>query len=139
MNKKLAQLLAEHPDLPVKIWVDGELAGDDAGNWYIGELNDCEVTEYAVYDPNERIYFDRDDDDLWDYVRDQIWCDKRREIYKELSKDKVGYLPHAESEWDAEAARLADEALRGGVHNRLTQERIDSLDWQQCILVRVGV
>lgn len=132
-NQKLARLIIENPDLPIKVMVDGMLASD-VFEWCVGELNDCEVTEYTNYEPDESYYFGRDDDDLFERMRDEIWCRKRDEIYDSLT----GFSENGLLNRCTMASVLTGEAFPDGVLDCLVREVIDALDWKPCILIEVG-
>ena len=63
-TEELKKLIAEHPNYPIVVLVNGELAADDSYYWWyapnirftIGELLDC---EQDIND--EKIYSDRDE------------------------------------------------------------------------------
>ena len=143
MNKKLAQLLAENPDLPVKVHISGELRyGPSEYEWCIGNLCGCELTEYVEHgcsgEYEECFYFGRDNENLWYYVRDEIWYERRTEIAASMPKLPVDSPVNAIFERYQKLGLAADAALPDALHDRLTRERIESLDWKPCILVRVG-
>lgn len=133
INQRLARLLTENSSLPIKVRVNVELAlAGDIDDWCIGELVGCEVTEYVNYGSDEWFFVGRDNEALFERMRDDIWCDKRLEIYVSLA--------HI-SDWfklSEMADKMANEALPDEKLDTMAREAIDELDWKPCILLEVG-
>ena len=43
INKKFVKLVAENPELPIKVFINGKCGDGDC--WFVGEVYDCKVTE----------------------------------------------------------------------------------------------
>lgn len=72
INKEFVKLVAENPELPIKVFINGECCEDD-NCWYVGEVYDCKVTEITEY--KDRCY-ERDDSDwLKDMISNDV-CDE---------------------------------------------------------------
>lgn len=70
INKEFVKLVAENPELPIKVFINGE-CGDDDNCWFVGEVHDCKVTEITEY--GEKCY-ERDDFDwLKDIISDEVY------------------------------------------------------------------
>ena len=69
INKEFVKLVAENPELPIKVFIDGE-CGEDDDCWFVGEIYDCKVTEITEYGDR---YYERDDSDwLKDIISDEV-------------------------------------------------------------------
>ena len=106
INKEFVKLVAENPELPIKVFIDGECCEDD-DCWFVGEIYDCKVTEITEY--KER-YYERDDLD---------WL-------KEIISDEVCDEP--------EYVNLTDEEF-----DKKIEEKVEWLDWEKVILLKVSV
>lgn len=72
LNKEFVKLVAENPELPIKVFINGE-CGDDDNCWYVGEIHDCKVTEITEY--GDKCY-ERDDFDwLKEIISDEVYDD----------------------------------------------------------------
>ncbi len=105
INKEFVKLVAENPELPMKVFIDGECSDGDC--WYVGEIHDCKVTEITEYGD---MYYERDDSD---------WV-------KEIISDEVYDEP--------EYANLTDEEF-----DKKMDEKVERLDWERVILLKVTV
>lgn len=105
INKEFVKLVAENPELPMKVFIDGECSDGDC--WYVGEIHDCKVTEITEYGD---MYYERDDSD---------WV-------KEIISDEVYDEP--------EYANLTDEEF-----DKKMDEKVERLDWERVILLKVAV
>ena len=112
--EKLTKLIAENPDLPIKVKISGECYGDF--QWYLGELKDCKVTELALYRPKccDEQYYEKDDideivDDIFDNICDEDYFEN---CYDEFSTEEM---------------------------NEIAKQKAEELDWQKVILIYVGV
>ena len=106
INKEFVKLVAENPELPIKVFINGE-CGDDDNCWYVGEIYDCKVTEITEY--GDKCY-ERDDLDL---LKDII----SNEVYDE-----------------PEYVNLTDEEF-----DKAMEEKVEWLDWEKVILLKVSV
>lgn len=72
INKEFVKLVAENPELPIKVFINGECSDDD-NCWYVGEIYDCKVTEITEY--GDKCY-ERDDFDLLkEIISDEVYDD----------------------------------------------------------------
>ena len=108
--EKLTKLIAENPDLPIKVHISGECDGDF--QWYLGELNDCKVTELALYRPKfgDEQYYEKDN--ISEIIDDILDEDYFENCYDEFSDEEM---------------------------NEIAKKRAEELDWQKVILIYVGV
>ena len=81
-QKKLFQLMREHPELPVIPMVDGEIPGDDSGYW-LGAWGHATLEEYLI--GSNGVIF-KSDDDVFDTLE------------RFLPTDEYVCLPDVESE-----------------------------------------
>lgn len=94
INKEFVKLVAENPELPIKVFINGECCGDD-NCWYVGEIYDCKVTEITEYDDK---YYERDDFDwLKDIISDEVYDEPEYvnltdEEFDEEMEEKVEWL-----------------------------------------------
>ena len=106
INKEFGKLVAENPELPIKVFINGECCEDD-NCWFVGEIYDCKVTEITEY---KYRYYERDDLDwLKDIISDEV-CD------------------------EPEYVNLTDEEL-----DKKIEEKVEGLDWERVILLKVSV
>ena len=76
INKEFVKLVAENPELPIKVFINGECGDGDC--WYVGEIHDCKVTEITEY--GDKCY-ERDDFDwLKDIISNDV-CDELEYVY----------------------------------------------------------
>lgn len=69
-NKEFVRLVAENPEFPIKVFINGE-CGDDDNCWYVGEIHDCKVTEITEY--GDKCY-ERDDFDwLKEIISNEVY------------------------------------------------------------------
>ncbi len=72
LNKEFVKLVAENPELPIMVFINGE-CGDDDNCWYVGEIHDCKVTEITEY--GDKCY-ERDDFDwLKEIISNEFYDD----------------------------------------------------------------
>ena len=72
LNKEFVKLVAENPELPIKVFINGECSDDD-NCWYVGEIYDCKVTEITEY--GDKCY-ERDDFNwLKGIISDEVYDD----------------------------------------------------------------
>ena len=64
LNKEFVKLVAENPELPIKVFIDYECSDGDC--MFVGEIYDCEVTEITEYGDT---CYERDD---FDWLKDRI-------------------------------------------------------------------
>lgn len=94
INKEFVKLVAENPELPIKVFINGECCEDD-NCWYVGEVYDCKVTEITEYDDK---YYERDDFDwLKDIISDEVYDEPEYvnltdEEFDEEMEEKVEWL-----------------------------------------------
>lgn len=108
--EKLTKLIAENPDLPIKVHISGECVGDF--QWYLGDLKDCKVTELALYRPEfgDEQYYEKDDIyEIVDDIFDNIYGE---DCYDEFSHEQI---------------------------EEIAKQKAEELDWQKVILIYVGV
>ena len=55
INKEFVKLVAENPELPIKVFINGECCEDD-NCWYVGEVYNCKVTESMVTNGRSILY-----------------------------------------------------------------------------------
>lgn len=92
LNKEFVKLVAGNPELPIKVFVDGEYCDD--GGWYVGDVFDCKVTEIAEY--NDKCY-ERDDFDwLKEIISDEV-CDEPE--YVNLTDEEFDKAVEEKVEW----------------------------------------
>ena len=48
INKEFVKLVAENPELPIKVFINGECS--DGDGWFVGEIYDCKVTRIVEYE-----------------------------------------------------------------------------------------
>ena len=106
INKEFVKLVAENPELPIKVFINGECCEDD-DCWFVGEVYDCKVTEITEYG---YMYYERDDSNwLKDIISDEV-CD------------------------EPEYVNLTDEEF-----DKKIEEKVEWLDWEKVILLKVSV
>lgn len=97
INKEFVKLVTENPELPIKVFIDGECHDDDA-SWFVGEVFDCRVTEIVTYGNVARVYEKADIDIIEDDISDNI-CDYDEyfslsdEEFNSVVKKKAEELP----------------------------------------------
>ena len=94
INKEFVKLVAENPELPIKVFINGECSDDD-NCWFVGEVRDCKVTEITEY--GEKCY-ERDDFDwLKDIISNEV-CDEPEYVnltdkaFDKAMEEKVRWL-----------------------------------------------
>lgn len=93
INKEFVKLVAENPELPIKVFINGE-CGEDDDCWFVGEIYDCEVTEIAEYKDR---YYKRDDFDwLKEIISDEV-CDEPE--YVNLTDEEFDKKIEEKVEW----------------------------------------
>ena len=93
INKEFVKLVAENPELPIKVFINGECSDDD-NCWYVGEIYDCEVTEITEY--GDKCY-ERDDFDLLkDIISDEVYDDPE---YVNLTDEEFDKKMEEKVEW----------------------------------------
>lgn len=92
-NKEFVRLVAENPELPIKVFINGE-CGDDDNCWYVGEIYDCKVTEITEY--GDKCY-ERDDFDLLkEIISDEVYDDPE---YVNLTDEEFDKKMEEKVEW----------------------------------------
>lgn len=81
INKEFVKLVAENPELPIKVFVDGDCYEDE--EWVVGKVYSATVTEIAVYD--DKVY-ERDDIDSVKEAMSNDACDL--EEYENLTDEE---------------------------------------------------
>ena len=93
LNKEFVKLVAENPELPIKVFINGE-CGDDDNCWYVGEIHDCKVTEITEY--GDKCY-ERDDFDwLKDIISNEFYDDPE---YVNLTDEEFDKKMEEKVEW----------------------------------------
>lgn len=93
INKEFVKLVAENPELPIKVFIGGECSDGDC--WFVGEVYDCKVTEITEYDDK---YYERDDFDwLKAIISDEVYdepeyVDLTDEEFDKAMEEKVERL-----------------------------------------------
>ena len=74
--KKLMELTAKHPELPVIAMVDGDVVPEDAGGRWLGEIGSVKLSEFTLYGEeyidDDREYFK---EKYYEY-NDEVLCEK---------------------------------------------------------------
>ena len=92
-NKEFVKLVAENPELPIKVFINGE-CGDDDNCWYVGEIYDYKVTEITEY--GDKCY-ERDDFDwLKEIISDEVYDDPE---YVNLTDEEFDKKIEEKVEW----------------------------------------
>lgn len=92
INKEFVKLVAENPELPIKVFIDGDCYEDEA--WVVGEIYDVTVTKIAVQD--DKVY-ERDDIDSVKEAMSNDACDL--EEYENLTDDEFDKAIKEKVEW----------------------------------------
>ena len=93
INKEFVKLVAENPELPIKVFIDGGCCEDD-NCWFVGEVYDCKVTEITEYGDK---YYERDDSDwLKDIISDEVWDEPE---YVNLTDEEFDKAMEEKVEW----------------------------------------
>ena len=93
LNKEFVKLVAENPELPIKVFINGE-CGDDDNCWYVGEIYDCKVTEITEY--GDKCY-ERDDFDwLKEIISNEFYDDPE---YVNLTDEEFDKKMEEKVEW----------------------------------------
>ena len=105
INKEFVKLVAENPELPIKVFVDGNCVEDE--EWVVGKIYDCKVTEITEYEDK---CYERDDFDwLKNIISDEVY-------------DEPEYVNLTDEEFD-----------------KAIEEKVEELDWERVILLKVSV
>mgnify|MGYP007099004728 CR=1 FL=1 len=92
LNKEFVKLVAENPNLPIKVFVSGDCMEDE--EWVVGEIYDCKVTEIAEYE--DRCY-ERDDFDWLKEIISNGVCDDPE--YANLTDEEFDKAIEEKVEW----------------------------------------
>ncbi len=92
INKEFVKLVAENPDLPIKVFVSGDCVEDE--EWVVGEIYDAKVTEIAVYD--DRVYERDDIDSVKEAISNDV-CDL--EEYVNFTDEEFDKAMEEKAEW----------------------------------------
>ena len=93
VNKEFVKLVAENPELPIRVFVSGDCMEDE--EWVVGEIYDVTVTEIAVYD--DKVYEKDDIESVVETICGDI-CDLDEYIYlsdkefEEVAREKAEAL-----------------------------------------------
>lgn len=92
LNKEFVKLVAENPNLPIKVFVSGDCMEDE--EWVVGEIYDCKVTEIAEY--KGRCYEKDDFDWLKEIISNDV-CDDPE--YANLTDEEFDKAIEEKVEW----------------------------------------
>ena len=93
INKEFVKIVAENPELPIKVFINGECC-EDGDCWFVGEIYDCNVTEITEYKDR---YYERDDLDwLKEIISDEV-CDEPE--YVNLTDEEFDKAMEEKVEW----------------------------------------
>lgn len=93
LNKEFVKLVSKNPELPIKVFIDGDCSGGEDG-WYVGEIIECKVTEITEYEDK---CYERDDFDwLKDIISDEV-CDEPE--YVNLTDEEFDKVMEEKVEW----------------------------------------
>ena len=93
INKEFVKLVAKNPELPIKVFIDGDCSGGEDG-WYVGEIIEYKVTEITEYEDK---CYERDDFDwLKDIISDEV-CDEPE--YVNLADEEFDKAMEEKVEW----------------------------------------
>lgn len=92
LNKEFVKLIAENPNLPIKVFVSGDCMEDE--EWVVGEIYDCKVTEIAEY--KGRCYEKDDFDWLKEIISNDV-CDDPE--YANLTDEEFDKAIEEKVEW----------------------------------------
>lgn len=109
--KELFELIKKRPDLPIVAMVDSEIVADDGYCYWMGSWGSCLIDKYIVHEDYGVIFYEEGKPDTVD-------------IFEK-------YFDYVECGIDEE---LPDEEALP-----LMREKVDSLDWQEVIIVYIQV
>ena len=109
--KELFRLIKKRPDLPIVAMVDSEIVADDGCCYWMGSWGNCLIDKYIVHEDYGVIFYEEGKPDTVD-------------IFEK-------YFDYAECGIDEE---LPDEEALP-----LMRAKVDSLDWQEAIIVYIQV
>lgn len=109
--KELFELIKKCPDLPIVAMVDSEIVADDGCCCWMGSWGNCLIDKYIVHEDYGVIFYEEGKPDTVD-------------IFEK-------YFDYAECGIDEE---LPDEEALP-----LMRAKVDSLDWQEAIIVYIQV
>lgn len=109
--KELFELIKKRPDLPIVAMVDSEIVADDGCCYWMGSWGSCLIDKYIVHEDYGVIFYEEGKPDTVD-------------IFEK-------YFDYAECGIDEE---LPDEEALP-----LMRAKVDSLDWQEAIIVYIQV
>ena len=93
LNKEFVKLVTKNPELPIKVFIDGECSGGEDG-WYVGEIIECKIAEITEYEDK---CYERDDFDwLKDIISDEV-CDELE--YINLTDEEFDKAMEEKVEW----------------------------------------
>lgn len=95
IRKEIVKLIAKNPDLPIKVFIEGDCSSGEDG-WYAGEILECTVTEITEYKDK---YYERDD---------FVWLE---DLLSNEVCDNPEYINLSDEEFDR---KIADEVERLG-------------------------
>lgn len=107
--KELFELIRKHPDLPIVAMVDSEIVADDGCCYWMGSWGSCFIDKYIIHEDYGVIFYDKGNPDTVD-------------IFEK-------YFDYAECGIDEE---LPDEKAL-----QLMKEKIDTLHWEEAIIVYI--
>ena len=93
INKEFVKIVAENPELPIKVFINGECCEDD-NCWFVGEIYDCKVTEITEY---KYRYYERDDLDWLKEISSNEVCDEPE--YVNLTDEEFDKAMEEKVEW----------------------------------------
>ena len=93
INKEFVKIVAENPELPIKVFINGECC-EDGDCWFVGEIYDCKVTEITE---NKDRFYERDYLDwLKEIISDEV-CDEPE--YVNLTDEEFDKAMEEKVEW----------------------------------------
>lgn len=92
INKEFVKLVAENPELPIKVFIDGNCVEDE--EWVVGKIYDCKVTEIAEY--RGKCYEMDDSDWLKEIISNKV-CDEPE--YVNLTDEEFDKKMEEKVEW----------------------------------------
>lgn len=93
INKEFVKIVAENPELPIKVFINGECSDDD-NCWFVGEVRDCKVTEITEY--GEKCYERDDFDCLKDIISNEVYDEPE---YVNLTDEEFDKAMEEKVEW----------------------------------------
>ena len=92
LNKEFVKLVAENPNLPIKVFVSGDCMEDE--EWVVGEIYDCKVTEIAEYKGK---CYEKDDFDWLKEIISNDVCDDPE--YANITDEEFDKAIEEKVEW----------------------------------------